>query len=231
MQTRRILGKAAQVITFLFAMFGGFLKNVAPPQGEGKFALGLASTLALVLLLLFTALPERNPRPSLEAVAARRLDGRAGREGPLRDAPGDTQETGDAAYELVGSRRLPLHPGLHLSQDISRCLRIPDRARQPLVAESRPRPPGSTSGEPGAGPCPSPVSLTIHRARPTHRRAPLVSPRWRQRRAHSRKASQVWRSMDPRSAISRASETSAAAPARSPHSLLDAARASRPAGR
>jgi hypothetical protein len=55
MHTRQILGKAAQVITYLFAMFGGFLKNVAPPQGEGKFAVGLASALALLLLLLFTA--------------------------------------------------------------------------------------------------------------------------------------------------------------------------------
>jgi heme A synthase len=55
MRTRQILGKAVQVITFLFAMFGGFLEKVAPPQGEGKFAVGLGSALALVVLLLFAA--------------------------------------------------------------------------------------------------------------------------------------------------------------------------------
>lgn len=51
MKGREILGRAAEVVTFLFAMFSGYLEKVAPPEDVAEFAVGLASFLALILLL------------------------------------------------------------------------------------------------------------------------------------------------------------------------------------
>jgi hypothetical protein len=51
---REILGRAAEAVTFLFAMFSGFLENVAPPEDVADFAVGLASFLALILLLFLS---------------------------------------------------------------------------------------------------------------------------------------------------------------------------------
>jgi hypothetical protein len=48
---REMLGKAVEVVTFLFAMFGGFLSGIAPPERVGTFAVGFGSFLALILFL------------------------------------------------------------------------------------------------------------------------------------------------------------------------------------
>lgn len=53
MKGREILGRAVEVVTFLFAMFSGFLENIAPPEeANADFAVGLASFMALVILLI-----------------------------------------------------------------------------------------------------------------------------------------------------------------------------------
>jgi|GEM_PF-2337523 len=45
-----------QVVVFLFAAFGGFLTDIAPPaQTNPKFAVGLSSFLVLILLLIISA--------------------------------------------------------------------------------------------------------------------------------------------------------------------------------
>jgi amino acid transporter len=57
MKRGSILEWAAKTVTFLFAMFGGFLTFIAPPEeSNSRFAVGLASFLALVALLLISAL-------------------------------------------------------------------------------------------------------------------------------------------------------------------------------
>ncbi len=60
MKGREILGRAVEVVTFLFAMFSGFLAKVAPPEeANAEFAVGLASFLALVLLLILSVRAQR----------------------------------------------------------------------------------------------------------------------------------------------------------------------------
>lgn len=54
MKGREILGRAAEVVTFLFAMFSGYLEKIAPPEDVAEFAVGLASFLALILLLFLS---------------------------------------------------------------------------------------------------------------------------------------------------------------------------------
>ena len=54
MKTKDILAKGIQVVTFLFAGFGGFLLMVAPP-GDPGFAVGISSILALFVLLFISA--------------------------------------------------------------------------------------------------------------------------------------------------------------------------------
>lgn len=57
MKGKEILGRATEVVTFLFAMFSGFLEKVAPPEeANATFAVGLASFMALVILLLVSVL-------------------------------------------------------------------------------------------------------------------------------------------------------------------------------
>jgi ABC-type transport system involved in multi-copper enzyme maturation permease subunit len=52
-----ILEWGVKIVTFLFAMFGGFLTVIAPPEeANSRFAVGLSSFLALVVLLLISAL-------------------------------------------------------------------------------------------------------------------------------------------------------------------------------
>jgi len=55
MKSREKLARAAEVVAFLFASFGGFLKGIAPPEDAAKgFSVGIASMLALCLLLLIS---------------------------------------------------------------------------------------------------------------------------------------------------------------------------------
>ena len=57
MNTRTIIAKAIQVVTFLFSAFSGFLGNIAPPEEAGAgFAVGFASILSLCVLLFVSYL-------------------------------------------------------------------------------------------------------------------------------------------------------------------------------
>jgi hypothetical protein len=56
------LGKAVQVITFLFAAFSGYLKGIAPPEQHGTFAAGLASFLALIVFLFVSGVARARSR-------------------------------------------------------------------------------------------------------------------------------------------------------------------------
>ena len=59
---KKLLASFVQVIEFLFAAFGGFLANIAPPaQTNPKFAVGLSSFLALIALLVVSALAKSAP--------------------------------------------------------------------------------------------------------------------------------------------------------------------------
>src|SRR5438552_8624437 len=59
---RNTLATAIEVVVFLFAAFGGFLRGVAPPEeADSKFAVGIASLLCLCLLLGISALLRLSP--------------------------------------------------------------------------------------------------------------------------------------------------------------------------
>ncbi|MGA3045152.1 MAG: hypothetical protein ABSD67_00900 [Terracidiphilus sp.] len=61
-----LLTVSAQAVTFLFAMFGGVLKKIAPPDQVGAgYSVGIASFLALIVLLLITALARTSPSRAL----------------------------------------------------------------------------------------------------------------------------------------------------------------------
>jgi hypothetical protein len=55
MSTPKILARAAELIAAVLALFGGFLEFIAPPEGEARLAVGIASLLALLLFLLIAA--------------------------------------------------------------------------------------------------------------------------------------------------------------------------------
>src|ERR1043166_8190171 len=60
MKRGSILEWGVKIVTGLFALFGGFLTFIAPPEeSNSRFAVGLASFLALVALLLISALVKR----------------------------------------------------------------------------------------------------------------------------------------------------------------------------
>jgi hypothetical protein len=51
------LAKFVQIVIFLFAAFGGFFKDIAPPvQTNSKLAVGLGSFLVLIVLLMMSAI-------------------------------------------------------------------------------------------------------------------------------------------------------------------------------
>jgi hypothetical protein len=57
MKQGSILEWGVKIVTSLFALFGGFLTFIAPPEeSNSRFAVGLASFLALLVLLLISAL-------------------------------------------------------------------------------------------------------------------------------------------------------------------------------
>jgi hypothetical protein len=52
---KTIVGRLVELITFLFSLFGGWLKVIAPPEdAEASFAVGLASVLSLLVFLILT---------------------------------------------------------------------------------------------------------------------------------------------------------------------------------
>lgn len=58
MELRSILGRATEVMAFLFAAFGGILFNIAPVEDFGE-TVGFASFVTLIALLLVSALARR----------------------------------------------------------------------------------------------------------------------------------------------------------------------------
>lgn len=55
MKGKEVLGRVVEVVTFLFAMFGGFLEKVAPPEeANADIAVGLGSFMALIILLVIS---------------------------------------------------------------------------------------------------------------------------------------------------------------------------------
>jgi hypothetical protein len=59
---RALLTSFIQVVAFLFASFGGFLKVIAPPEQTGaRYTVGILSFLTLLILLLLSALARTAP--------------------------------------------------------------------------------------------------------------------------------------------------------------------------
>jgi NADH:ubiquinone oxidoreductase subunit 3 (subunit A) len=57
---RNILIRGIEVIGILFAAFGGFLAGIAPPQAaDAKYAVGISSFLALIILLTAATLSKK----------------------------------------------------------------------------------------------------------------------------------------------------------------------------
>ena len=62
MDTKTVIARAIEVVTFILAAFNFFLPSVAPPeQAAQSFAVGLGSLIALCVLLFFTALAKDLP--------------------------------------------------------------------------------------------------------------------------------------------------------------------------
>jgi predicted PurR-regulated permease PerM len=60
---RNIIVKGIEIVGVLFAAFGGFLTGIAPPQAaDAKFAVGISSFLALIILFIVVALAKRRYR-------------------------------------------------------------------------------------------------------------------------------------------------------------------------
>jgi hypothetical protein len=56
------LASFIEVVTFLLAAFGGFLKEIAPPNQVGaSFPVGIVSFLMLIILMTFSALSRNTP--------------------------------------------------------------------------------------------------------------------------------------------------------------------------
>jgi hypothetical protein len=56
------LASFVEIVTFLLAAFGGFLKQIAPPSQVGaSFPVGIVSFLMLIILMLFSALGRNTP--------------------------------------------------------------------------------------------------------------------------------------------------------------------------
>jgi hypothetical protein len=59
---RTLLVRSIEIVTFLFAAFGHFLTEIAPPEEGGtQFAIGISSLLALCALLYISAISKRLP--------------------------------------------------------------------------------------------------------------------------------------------------------------------------
>jgi len=54
---KNVLTKSIEVVGILFAAFGGFLAGIAPPEAaDSRFAVGLTSFIALIILMIIAAL-------------------------------------------------------------------------------------------------------------------------------------------------------------------------------
>jgi hypothetical protein len=64
--TKKTLMKAMGIVSFLFAAFGGFLKDVAPPPETGAWKwVGLCSFAVLILFLYVSVLSARRSSPKV----------------------------------------------------------------------------------------------------------------------------------------------------------------------
>ena len=60
---QNILTKGIELVAVLFVAFGGFLAGIAPPQAaDAKFAVGISSFLALIILFIVAALSKKKYR-------------------------------------------------------------------------------------------------------------------------------------------------------------------------
>ena len=62
MDTKELLVAAVEVVAFLFVAFSGFLTNIAPPEADANFAIGISSFFALIVLLFAKALSKKLPK-------------------------------------------------------------------------------------------------------------------------------------------------------------------------
>jgi len=59
---KKLLTSFIEIVTFLLAAFGGFLKQIAPPEETGStYAVGLLSFLVLIALMIISALARGTP--------------------------------------------------------------------------------------------------------------------------------------------------------------------------
>jgi len=69
MDTKTILTRGIEVVTFLFAGFGSFLLGIAPPgETDSQFAVGASSMLALFVLLFIPAVTKDQPPGRMKKV-------------------------------------------------------------------------------------------------------------------------------------------------------------------
>ena len=69
MDTKTILTRGIEVVTFLFAGFGSFLLGIAPPgETDSQFAVGASSMLALFVLLFIPAVTKDQPLGRMKKV-------------------------------------------------------------------------------------------------------------------------------------------------------------------
>lgn len=62
---KQLLATFIEVVTFLLAAFGGFLKNIAPPDQVGaSFPVGILSFLTLIVLMIISAIGRNAPARS-----------------------------------------------------------------------------------------------------------------------------------------------------------------------
>lgn len=63
MNTKKLIARSIGIVSFIFAAFGGFLKDIAPPEeAHAKYAIGISSMLVLCLLLVISALSQHKPQ-------------------------------------------------------------------------------------------------------------------------------------------------------------------------
>lgn len=69
MDTKAILSKGVQIITFIFAAFNDFFFNIAPPGDmNSSYAIGISSFLALFILLFISAISRNQPKKKYKKI-------------------------------------------------------------------------------------------------------------------------------------------------------------------
>lgn len=62
LNTKNYLGYAIEVVIIIFAAFGHYLVDIAPPEKTGQFAVGLSSFLTLCVFLFIVAIKRNQPK-------------------------------------------------------------------------------------------------------------------------------------------------------------------------